>query len=134
MRLIPSPKAYCSVNNKPLRDQIFWTGDEHSRLDGPFNSKSELNDALMKICFRSGHLQGKAEFLRRDLPSILNGHSAVLTYGDLQRKNIMIRIESNSFSSTFLDREVAGWYPSRWDRGFVGSQRPNREKQTQGRI
>ncbi|EXJ81036.1 hypothetical protein A1O3_07324, partial [Capronia epimyces CBS 606.96] len=25
LRCIPSPKAHCSVSNKPLRDRIFWT-------------------------------------------------------------------------------------------------------------
>lgn len=126
MRSIPSPKAYCSVSHNPLRDPIFWTGDERLRLDGPFTSESELNDALMKSCFRSEHLQGKAEFLRRHLPSVLNGHPAVLTHGDLQRKNIMIRIESNSnISITLLDWEVAGWYPSYWEyaRAILGCGR-----------
>lgn len=116
MRSIPSPKAYCSVGGKPLRDPLFWTGDESRRLDGPFDSESELNDALVKVSFSSEQIRGKVDYLRKHLPTVLNGHPAVFTHADLQRKNIMIRIESNSdISITLLDWETAGWYPSYWE-------------------
>ena len=115
MRLTPPPKAYGSVGNRPLRDPIFWTHQNLGR-DGPFNTESEFNDALIKQCFSSEHQKGIAEFFGRHLPSVLNGHPPVLTHGDLQRKNIMIRIESNlNINITFLDWETAGWYPSYWE-------------------
>ncbi|KIW73002.1 hypothetical protein PV04_01157 [Phialophora macrospora] len=54
-------KACCSVGDKSLGDSFSWTETEDGspRLDGPFTSESDLNDTLMKICFRSGHLQGE---------------------------------------------------------------------------
>ena len=118
LRLIPSPTAYCSVGNKPLRDPIFWTGFgvENQGLDGPFDSEPDLNDAIIKKCLSSDHLRGKAEFFKRHLPLVFGSHPPVLTHGDLQRKNILVRIKSDlDIEITFLDWETAGWYPSYWE-------------------
>lgn len=116
LRKLRSPDAYCSLDCKPLRDHLFYTGnsEESLGLEGPFKTEMELNDALIKKYLSSGYLPvGKADYYRRAFPSVLNGHPPTFTHGDLQRKNVIVGTEDGSI--TIIDWEFAGWYPSYWE-------------------
>jgi aminoglycoside phosphotransferase (APT) family kinase protein len=116
LRKLHSPDGYCSLDCKPLRDHLFYTGnsEESLELEGPFKTEMEFNDALIKKYLSSGYLPvGKADYYRRAFPSVLNGHPPTFTHGDLQRKNIIVGTEDGSI--TIIDWEFAGWYPSYWE-------------------
>lgn len=125
MRAVASPNGtYCSLDNKPLRDTLFWTGREEESLgcDGPFTTEQDLNNALIKKCRASAVMKGKADLYDASLPVVFRDHAPVLTHGDLQRKNIMLLHTSTDtttiMSSTeivILDWEFAGWYPNYWE-------------------
>ncbi len=112
MRTVKSPGGYCSLDNKPLLNEIFWT---HSRdCSGPFSTEAELYDAIVRKCLTSEALKQKAEYYRDVLPSVLRGHEPILTHGDIQRKNIILRTGSVA-DIVLLDWESAGWYPRYWE-------------------
>lgn len=116
LRKLRSPDGYCSLDCKPLRDHIFYTGtpEESLKIEGPFNTEMDLNDALIKKYLSSGYLPiGKADYYSRAFPSVLSGHPPTFTHGDLQRKNIIMDTEDGSI--TIIDWEFAGWYPSYWE-------------------
>jgi aminoglycoside phosphotransferase (APT) family kinase protein len=116
LRKLRSPDGYCSLDGKPLRDHLFYTGNSEKslELEGPFKTEMEFNDALIKKYLSSGYLPvGKADYYRRAFPSVLNGHPPTFTHGDLQRKNIIVGTEGGSI--TIIDWEFAGWYPSYWE-------------------
>lgn len=117
LRKLPSPRRYCSLDNKPLRDSLFWVehDSEPSDFAGPFSSESDLVDAIVRKCKLSA-LNEKADFYDINLPEIFRNHEPVFTHGDLQRKNIMVKFEPHShISLVLLDWESAGWYPSFWE-------------------
>ncbi|KAG4422248.1 hypothetical protein IFR04_004628 [Cadophora malorum] len=140
LRRLPSPGGYCSVGNRPLQDSIFWTGDDKntSSINGPFATEDELNAAMIqKYAFNNLPAQ-KADFYARTFKKILQSHPPVFTHGDLQRKNILVRLPlppvgelsdaeiiAQDFEITILDWEVAGWYPSYWEysRAMLGCGR-----------
>ena len=111
----PSPCGYCSLDNKPLRDTMFWTGwgDESKGCDGPFDSESELVAAIIEKCENWEALRGKANFYKQTLPSIFSNHSPTFSHTDFQLKNMMVR--SGSRTLVLLDWESAGWYPEFWE-------------------
>ncbi|OAP59974.1 hypothetical protein AYL99_04976 [Fonsecaea erecta] len=116
IRSLPAPNTYCSLGNKPLRHPLFWTPADDPRCDGPFESESELNDALVRKFRASEAMQGKAPFYQNNLPYVFQGHPPVFTHGDLQLKNMMIRKTPESLGEVvLLDWEVAGWYPNYWE-------------------
>lgn len=115
LRELRSPDAYCSLDRKPLRDEIFYTGSEEEslKLEGPFKTEVEFNDSLLKLYLSTGFLPvGKGDFYRRAFSSILSGHPPTFTHGDLQRKNIIVGTDGRI---TIIDWEFAGWYPSYWE-------------------
>lgn len=112
MRKIESPGGYCSLDNQPLFDPMFLTPLQvHG---GPYDSEAALNDALIQNVRSSDALKNKAEFYEQALPTIFRDHPPVLTHGDIQKKNIMIRTGSTP-EIVLLDWESAGWYPSYWE-------------------
>jgi hypothetical protein len=101
LRQLRSLDGYCSLDCKPLRDHLFYTGnsEESLELEGPFKTEMELNDALIKKSLSSGYLPGgKADYYRRAFPSVLNEHPPTFTHGDLQRKNIIVGTEDGSIT------------------------------------
>jgi len=112
IRKIQSPAGYCSLENRPLLHPMFkGPPDDYS---GPHDSEAKLNDALIRKCRASEALNKKAEYYQRVIPNVLCGHPPVLTHGDIQKKNIMIRTGS-TVDIVLLDWESAGWYPSYWE-------------------
>lgn len=116
IRNIQSPAGYCCLGNGPLLHSIFASpsDSDHGPFNGPFSSEAQLNDALIRKCRASEGLNKKAEYYERVIPKVLVGHPPVLTHGDLQKKNIMVR-KGPTVDIVLLDWESAGWYPSYWE-------------------
>ena len=112
MRRIGSPGGYCSLNQQPLLHSIFWTPSHD--CDGPFDTEAEFNNAMVRKCRASEALNMKADYYQQVLPNVLKDHAPILTHGDIQKKNIMIRTGSAA-DIVFVDWESAGWYPSYWE-------------------
>ncbi|KAJ4527774.1 hypothetical protein HRR83_000528 [Exophiala dermatitidis] len=112
LRKVGSPGGYCGLDQKPLLDDIFWTPEQD--CNGPFDTEADLNAAIVRKCRTSEALKHKAEFYNLVFPEVLVGHQPVLTHGDLQKKNIMIRTGDEN-QVVILDWEVAGWYPTYWE-------------------
>ncbi|EMD62552.1 hypothetical protein COCSADRAFT_162129 [Bipolaris sorokiniana ND90Pr] len=47
MRKLSSPGGYCGVDNGGLPDGIFWTSDPSKPFAGPFDSETELDEAMV---------------------------------------------------------------------------------------
>lgn len=114
LRQIESPGGYCSLDQQPLYDPIFRTPLHN--CDGPFDSEMSLNNALIKKCYSSGSegVRYKAKFYQRHLHTFFRDHPPVLTHGDIQMKNIMIRPGPKP-ELVLLDWATAGWYPKYWE-------------------
>lgn len=112
LRRVKSPGGYCSLGHQPMLDPIFSTSSHD--CDGPFKTEMELNDALIRKCRASDALKNKADFYQQVLPHVLRGHPPVLTHGDIQKKNIMVR-SGSAVEIVLIDWESAGWYPSYWE-------------------
>ncbi|KIW63488.1 hypothetical protein PV04_10320 [Phialophora macrospora] len=112
IRNIQSPAGYCSLGKRPLLHPMFASPSDD--YNGPFESEAKLNDALIRKCRDSPALNKKAEYYERVIPKVFVGHPPILTHGDLQQKNIMIRTGS-TVNIVLLDWESAGWYPSYWE-------------------
>lgn len=131
---IPSPGGYCSLDQRPLQDAVFWSGDDtHASLNGPFGTQEELNSAMIEKHLFNNLPVGKAAFYERSLSKVLRKHPPVFTHGDLQRKNIMITQilevdekgglkDGDDFEVVLPDWEASGWYPSYWEysRAMLG--------------
>ncbi|KIX92091.1 uncharacterized protein Z520_12175 [Fonsecaea multimorphosa CBS 102226] len=118
MRAVQSPNGFCSLDDIPLRDGLFWSGhgDQLPGLGGPFATEMELNNAIIKKCQAIKAIEGKASFYQESLPLVFRDHPPTLTHGDLQPKNIMVRAKPKSgLEIVLLDWEFAGWYPSYWE-------------------
>jgi hypothetical protein len=135
LRELPSPHGYCSIENRPLQDSIFWTGTDES-LNGPFDTEDALNRAMIKKYLFNNLPKEKAVFYERALPQVLHNHRPIFTHGDLQRKNILVEglpsaldadnvTEGGDLKIALLDWETAGWYPSYWEysRAMLGCGR-----------
>ena len=118
-RRLPSPKYFGSFCKGKLLDEIFWTQEPDQLVNGPFDSEGDLNEAMMRKYTYNGGPPYRAEYPRKCLPSIFRDHEAILTHGDLQRKNIIIREKSHQSKEetrvVILDWEKSGWYPAYWE-------------------
>jgi hypothetical protein len=126
IRNVESPAGYCSLDCRGLTDGIFWTGDDAKPFAGPFGTESEFNAAIIGKCRESMLPKHKADFYTQVFASLLKGHPPVLTHGDFQRKNIMIRgpfnpeedaeaVGKSELDLVLVDWEFAGWSPSYWE-------------------
>ncbi|KAF8878313.1 kinase-like domain-containing protein [Infundibulicybe gibba] len=85
----------------------------HVRTSGPIYSEAEFNDFL--LCdplprISSSYLKWLRSCLRDD-------HCIVLSHGDLNPRNIILRDEQGGgvVVSGIVDWEMGGWYPEYWD-------------------
>jgi hypothetical protein len=126
MRTLVSPGGYCSFGRRGLPDGIFWTSDPSNPFAGPFDTESDLNEAMVAKYTESGISKYKAEFYSRAFKVLLKDHPPIFSHGDLQRKNVIIRCppalppeEKQSKQPqpeiVIIDWEYAGWYPSYWE-------------------
>ncbi|KAG6312554.1 hypothetical protein E4U44_003243 [Claviceps purpurea] len=100
----------------PFEENMFWTtsedGSDDAKFNGPFDTKSELNDALVQSYRVCGGRDQKANYYRRVLPLVLREKSIVFTHGNLQRKNIMLKPDGQP---VLIGWKAAGWYPAYWE-------------------
>ena len=116
VRNIPAQGYFGCIGRRPFEESMFWTAPEDGlddgTINGPFDTESNLNDALVRKYLYNTGLNQKARYYRRVLPLVLRGHSMVFTHGDLQRKNIIMR---ENGKPVLIDWETAGWYPAYWE-------------------
>jgi hypothetical protein len=125
IRILETPRGYCSVGNRGLPDGIFWTGDRSKPYAGPFETEPDLNEAMVGKYLESGISKYKAEFYSRAFKNVLQNHRPVFSHGDFQRKNVLVReapnIDSNGkpkqsvVEIVIIDWGYSGWYPSYWE-------------------
>ena len=127
LRQLKSPGGYCSVGHGGLPDGIFWTSDATRPYAGPFETESELNNAMVAKYVEGGLSKHKAAYYGRTFEEVLRNHPPVFTHADFQRKNVMIRTSSKSSTDqvvepsysdleiVIIDWEFSGSYPSYWE-------------------
>ncbi|KAG5936863.1 hypothetical protein E4U60_002329 [Claviceps pazoutovae] len=116
LRQIPAPGYFGCIGRRPFEENMFWTapenGSDDAKFNGPFDTESQLNDALVlsyRVC--SG-LDQRANYYHRVLPLVLRENSIAFTHGDLQRKNIMLKPDGQP---VLIGWKTAGWYPAYWE-------------------
>ncbi|KAF6235290.1 hypothetical protein HO173_006484 [Letharia columbiana] len=94
LRQLPSPGYFGSLGKRPLLDDIFWTSQKKSSINGPFENEDAVNEAMaQKYTFEVyGRTNYVADFYRQALPHVLCGHAPTLTHADFQRKNIIVQV------------------------------------------
>lgn len=117
LRSIPSPGYFGCIERRPMEECMFWTRPEegatyHDPFAGPFDTETQLNNALVDKYLHIGGSSSKASFYRRVFPLVLQNHSSVFTHGDFQRKNVLVKDDNDL---VLVDWESAGWYPSYWE-------------------
>ncbi|KAL9127454.1 MAG: hypothetical protein Q9217_003671 [Psora testacea] len=127
LRKIPSPGYFGSLGKRPLLDEVFWTREKVSSINGPFETEPALNEAMAQKYQYDDRASHKADYYRQALPTVFQGHLPTFSHGDCQRKNIIIRMPSlkgvsnvyqlveGELEITMIDWEKAGWYPSYWE-------------------
>ncbi len=118
LRSVPSPGYFGCIGRRPLEESMFWTRPAENgaepvpTVDGPFDTEAQLNDAMIEKYLYNKGMPSKAKFYRRTFPHVLRDHPPVLTHGDFQRKNVLVRDDG---TLVLIDWESAGWYPSYWE-------------------
>jgi len=127
MRRLKSPGGYCSFGRRGLLDGLFESEDHSKPFNGPFDTESDLNEAMVARYVKEGLSIYKAEHFSRAFKDVFQNHAPVFTHADFQRKNIMFR---NPLTTTengqvqwgttdlelvIIDWEFSGWYPSYWE-------------------
>ncbi|KAG6226849.1 hypothetical protein E4U26_002059 [Claviceps purpurea] len=116
LRNIPAPGYFGCIGRRPFEENMFWAasedGSDDAKFNGPFDTKSELNDALVQSYRVCGGRDQKANYYRRVLHLVLREKSIVFTHGNLQRKNIMLKPDGQP---VLIGWKAAGWYPAYWE-------------------
>ncbi|PVI02255.1 hypothetical protein DM02DRAFT_613084 [Periconia macrospinosa] len=127
MRKLESPGGYCSVGRRGLTDSLFDSGDDSTSFNGPFNTESALNEAMIARYANEGRSRYKTQHFLRAFHDVFQNHAPVFTHADFQRKNVMFRKppttenedlvqwSSADLELVIIDWEFAGWYPSYWE-------------------
>ncbi|KAG5977799.1 hypothetical protein E4U56_006918 [Claviceps arundinis] len=120
LRKIPAPGYFGCVGRRPFEENIFWAasedGSDDANFNGPFDTESELNEALVQSYRFCGGRDQKANFYRRVLPLVLRENSIVFSHGNLRRKNIMLKPDGQP---VLIGWKAAGWYPAYWEHVIV---------------
>ncbi|OIW22755.1 kinase-like protein [Coniochaeta ligniaria NRRL 30616] len=114
LREIPSPGYFGALGKEKLSDNVFWTDEDISSINGPFATSEELVNGLVQRYIRDGgeRMLHKAAYYARVLPGIFQADRSVFTHNDLQPKNIIIRPDGKV---AIVDWAAAGWYPPYWE-------------------
>ena len=120
MRKLSSPGGYCGVDNGGLPDGIFWTSDPSKPFAGPFDSETELDEAMVLKYTQHGLQKYKASYYTRAFASVHRNHEPIFTHADFQRKNSVARDRTAQLNGAnpelvIIDWEFAGWYLSHWE-------------------
>lgn len=120
IRSIPAPPLYGSIDQGRFHHYLFYSPDVDKEICGPFDSEEQFNAALVKR-LRSAWAQMKrhsfkADFYERNLGRALVGHKPILTHSDLQRKNVIVHLDTlQGLTVSLIDWEEAGWFPVYWE-------------------
>lgn len=115
LRSLDPPGGFSSLGNRPLYDGLFLTDDENPTINGPFQSETEIAEALvLKLQHEDEKFPSeRAAYYRHVLPQVLHGDGRPrFTHADLQTKNIMLQPDGGL---VILDWQSAGWYPRYWE-------------------
>ncbi|KAG6032752.1 hypothetical protein E4U40_005957 [Claviceps sp. LM458 group G5] len=116
LRQIPAPGYFGCVGRRPFEENMFLTapedGSDDAKFNGPFDTESQLNDALVQSYRVCSGLDQRANYYRRVLPLVLRENSIAFTHGDLQRKSIMLKPDGQP---VLIGWKAAGWYPAYWE-------------------
>lgn len=128
MRGLESPGGYCSIGRRGLADSLFDFGDDSASYNGPFDTESNLNEAMIARHAIEGYSEHKMHHFERAFKDVFQNHPPVFTHADFQKKNIMIREPptrttedglvqwaSIDLKVVIIDWEYSGWYPSYWE-------------------
>ncbi|KAG6105587.1 hypothetical protein E4U14_005045 [Claviceps sp. LM454 group G7] len=120
LRKIPAPDYFGCVGRRPFEENIFWAasedGSDDANFNGPFDTESELNEALVQSYRFCGGRDQRANFYRRVLPLVLRENSIVFSHGNLRQKNIMLKPDGQP---VLIGWKAAGWYPAYWEHVIV---------------
>ena len=133
LRTLPSPGYFGSIGKRYFLEGVFWSSEGNTAISGPFTTEAALNEAmaLKYISESPQRTVHKADFYRRSLARVFQGHESKFTHADFQRKNVMVRrvLTDNDTTDggggggsvgsrlevTLIDWEKSGWYPSYWE-------------------
>ncbi|KAF2793234.1 hypothetical protein K505DRAFT_277318 [Melanomma pulvis-pyrius CBS 109.77] len=127
MRRLESPGGYCSFGRRGLADSLFDYGDDVESFNGPFETESDLNEAMIARYATEGYSKHKTQHFSRAFKDVYQNHAPVFTHADFQQKNLMFRKPpattenglvqwaSTDLELVIIDWEFAGWYPSYWE-------------------
>lgn len=125
----PVPNLFSSVDGGSIQRYLFYDQSGEQQNMGPFYGEVSFVKGLIgnlrAYRERNGRPAQKADFYEKHLPNVLRGHRAVLTHGDVQKRNIIVTERSDSspgseararqFDVTLVDWEMAGWLPDYWE-------------------
>jgi aminoglycoside phosphotransferase (APT) family kinase protein len=116
MRKLESPRGYCSLGRRGLTDSLFDSGDDSTSFNGPFDTESDLNKAMVARYASEGNSIHKTQHFSRAFEDVFQNHAPVFTHADFQRKNVMFRkppaITENGlvqWASTDLELVIIDW-------------------------
>jgi hypothetical protein len=81
MRKLDSPGGFCSLGRRGLPDSIFWTDDPIQPFAGPFNTETELNEAMVAKYRSIKYSDRRADWYARAFEAVLRGHKPVFSHG-----------------------------------------------------
>jgi hypothetical protein len=82
-----------------LLDCMFWTGNNAcAPLDGPFDTKHALDEAMRSKFIYNNLALAKAEFYQLEFPVLLSCYTPIVTHCNFQRKNTRVERISPSVS------------------------------------
>ncbi|XP_014550174.1 hypothetical protein COCVIDRAFT_32009 [Bipolaris victoriae FI3] len=70
MRKIETPGGYYSVSYRGLPDGLFWTNNPSNPFSGPFDTETDLNNAMLAKYVENGLSRYKADYYSRTFKDI----------------------------------------------------------------
>lgn len=122
LREIPSEGYLGTMNYQPYYEGVLATEDNNPLISGPFATQKHFNAGML----RKVHLKVSGQDVRplqKKVNCTLHGHRTVFAHGDLQPRNIIVERlgyrdgGTPKLKITFVDWEMAGWYPEYWEFG-----------------
>ncbi|OJD19952.1 hypothetical protein AJ78_00146 [Emergomyces pasteurianus Ep9510] len=125
---IAPPNFYGTVTKGPIPHHLFYSREKDPDICGPFASEFAFNRSFVKnlryIWALNERYSHKADFYAENIDAVFHDHPPMLTHGDLQRKNVIVRrvpsqlassVAPSDFEVALIDWEASGWYPSYWE-------------------
>ncbi|RGP76813.1 phosphotransferase enzyme family [Fusarium longipes] len=117
IRSLEPPSIIGGVCGDSVPSPLFRTEDPDPRINGPFQTSSELTAALTLV-LQEDEGAWISEYLARHVTTVFGDFPVRFTHGDLATKNIIVGKSPTDGSYQvvgLVDFESAGWYPAYWD-------------------